>query len=303
MTPAIPSSAKIRARAAAGAAVAALFLPAAAGAATPHAPGDPFEGFNRAVFKFNQALDRALIRPLAITYVHVVPKPLRQGLHHAVVNLGEPVVAINDILQVRPRPAAQALTRFAANSTFGLFGLFDVAGKSGLPHHANDFGLTLARYGVKSGPYLFVPVVGPSTVRDGFGGLVNLGLNPLNYSRYPGDVAVGAGAFVSEGLYKRAQADADLKTLSASATDVYASLRSFYLQNRRAEITGGKIDLNALPDFDVGPAPAGAVAAPAPEGAVPPAPRSPEPPSPATDAPKAASAPSPAPPADSTEAP
>ncbi len=235
--------------------------------AGPPGAGDPFEGFNRAMFGVNQVLDRVLLRPAAETYRRIVPRPIRHVLKNAVSNLGEPAVAVNDALQGHGLKAVKTLTRFAANSTFGLAGLFDPATPGGLPHHDNDFGLTLARYGVTSGPYLFLPLIGPSTVRDGVGEAAGVGLNPLIYIRYDGDAAVGATSFIAGGLQARADADSDLKTLYASATDPYASLRSFYLQNRASQVSGGKLDIQSLPSFDD------------------PAPPDPTPPSPASSSP------------------
>jgi phospholipid-binding lipoprotein MlaA len=234
--------------------VAVLSTTAGAAFAAPRSGGetasDPFEPVNRVFFMVNGLLDVVLIRPLAIGYKRILPRPLRTVLHNAVSNLGEPVVAANDILQGHGKKAVRTITRFVGDSTFGIGGLFDVATPAGLPHHGNDFGITLAHYGVTSGPYLFLPILGPTTVRDGIGSIADVGLNPLTYARYPDYEAVGIGSFVVGGLDQRAAQDNNLKTLVASATDVYASLRSFYLQNREAAITGGKIDLETLPSFE-----------------------------------------------------
>jgi len=241
-------------------AVALSFAPGLKGGAafarTPSVNADPLEGANRAFFAFNQCLDHILIRPAAMTYQRVLPNPVRQGLRNAASNLGEPSVAVNDILQGRGSRGLKSAARFAINSTVGVFGLFDLARRAGLSHHPNDFGITLARFGVTAGPYLVIPVAGPNTVRDALGNLADLALNPLAYARYTGDKAVGITSVVSAGLDTRAEADQSLKALEASATDPYASLRSFWLQNREAQITGGKINLDALPDFDATSAPA-----------------------------------------------
>ena len=219
-------------------------LSAPAGAALAAAPGgtagDPFERVNRVFFIVNGLLDVVLIRPLAIGYKRILPRPLRTVIRNAVSNLGEPVVAANDILQGHGKKAVRTITRFVGDSTFGVAGMFDVATPAGLPHHGNDFGITLAHYGVKSGPYLFLPVLGPTTVRDGIGSIADIGLNPLTYARYPDYQAVGIGTFLAGGLDERAAQDKNLKTLMATATDIYASIRSFYLQNRESAITGGQ---------------------------------------------------------------
>lgn len=242
--------------------------PAAAPVAAAASPGDPWEGANRRFFAVNAVLDRRAFRPGAVFYKHAAPRPVRTALRHAFSNLGEPLVAVNDLLQGRFGLAGRTLVRAAVNTTFGLGGFLDVATPGGLPHHDNGFGLTLGRYGVKPGPYVYLPVLGPSTVRDLAGGGVDVALNPLTWTRYPYDYAVGASSTVLGGLDKRAEADGDLKALKALSTDEYASLRSFYLQNRQAEITGRQVDVDALPDFD---APAGE-AAPAAAGSVSPTP-------------------------------
>ena len=246
----------------AGPAGAAALQPARA--AAPTAPGDPFERVNRRVFAFNQALYRRALRPAAVFYAHAVPSFLRARLRSAFSNLGEPVVAINDALQGRLRTAGATFTRLAVNTTFGLAGLFDVAGAGGrIPHHDNGFGVTLGRWGVRPGPYLYLPVVGPSTVRELAGSGVDIGLNPMTYVRYPYDYRVGAASTVLGGLDTFAMHDGDLKALAAQSTDEYATLRSAYLQNKQAQVDGGQVNVNALPSFDdPGAAPADATSPP-----------------------------------------
>jgi phospholipid-binding lipoprotein MlaA len=210
---------------------------------------DPFEPMNRAFFGLHQMLDHILIRPAAVAYKRILPKPIRSGIAHVFSNLGEPAVFVNDVLQGHPKEATETFTRFAGNTTFGLLGIFDVATHAGLPHHPNDFGITLARYGVKPGPYIFVPLVGPTTLRDVIGSVAGLALNPLIVLRYTGDGAVGATGAIGDGLQTRVNADDQLKALFATATDPYASFRSYFLQNREAEVNGGRIDVEELPDF------------------------------------------------------
>jgi phospholipid-binding lipoprotein MlaA len=221
----------------------------------------------RVLFRIHEALDVVIFRPAAMTYVRLVPPIIRHVLHNAVVNLGEPRTAVNDALQGRAVRTLKSVVRFSLNTTMGLAGLFDVAARGGLPAQPNDFGITLAHLGVGSGPYLFIPFYGPTTLRDLSGDVADLGLNPLTYARYTGDTEVGVASVVSEGFYQRAAADGDLKALEASATDLYASFRSYYLQNREATITGGRIDLKTLPDFgDDAPAPDAAAPTAQPSG-------------------------------------
>jgi phospholipid-binding lipoprotein MlaA len=214
---------------------------------------DPYEGLNRKSYALFRYLDRHIIRPGAVFYSHAVPHVARNGLHNAIQNVGEPVIFFNDVLQLHPKAAAQTLGRFAVNSTVGVAGLTDPATPAGLPYHANGFGTTLGRYGVPPGPFLFIPVIGPSDVRDALGSGVDALSDPLTWIRYTGRWGVNASRTVIGGLDTRARADGQLKELDGMATDPYASIRSLYLQNRQAEVTGGQVNVNNLPDFGPDP--------------------------------------------------
>ena len=200
---------------------------------------DPYEKLNRKSYALFRYLDRHAIRPASVFYAHAVPKVARTGLHNAIQNVGEPVIFFNDVLQLHPTAAAQTLGRFAINSTIGVAGLGDPATAEGVPYHQNSFGTTMGRYGVPAGPFLFIPVLGPSDVRDLVGGGVDTLTDPLTWISYTGRFAVNASRTVVSGLDTRANADPQLKQLDALATDPYASLRSLYLQNRQAQITRG----------------------------------------------------------------
>jgi phospholipid-binding lipoprotein MlaA len=233
---------------------------------------DPWEGINRRFFAFNEGLDRALIGPLSNAYA-VIPSPLRTGISNFGRNLGEPVVFVNDLLQGHPGQAASTLGRLAINSTFGLLGLLDVAKAGRIPHHDNGFGTTLGRWGAKPGPYLFLPLYGPSSVRDGLGAGGDFALNPLTYARYPGRIEIGAAVTVTHGLQRRIDAGPELDTVRQTSTDPYATIRSYYLQSRQAEVSGKPVDIETLPDFDTPPAPAGSTTPPrSPPGAAKPTP-------------------------------
>ncbi|MDR2856408.1 MAG: VacJ family lipoprotein [Novosphingobium sp.] len=202
---------------------------------------DPFEGFNRVSFKVSQTADKILIRPAAMVYRHAVPRPARDGVHNALSNINEPLVFLNDMLQLRPDRAIRTLGRFLLNSTLGIGGLFDVARRKpyNLPHHANSFGDTLGYYGVKPGPYIYLPIVGPTTLRDGIGSAEQLlppmaiG-NPLNRQDF--QIATN----VADGLDQRERADDDLKAMLRDAIDPYATFRANFLQNRAGEIAALK---------------------------------------------------------------
>lgn len=220
--------------------VPAMAQPAAASQATParrvHAPGDPLESFNRAMFRIFQAVDKAVLRPLALGYRHVVPRPVRSGVRNFFSNLGEPIVFLNDMLQLRPRRAVRTFGRFTINSVLGVGGLIDVATPEKLPHHDNGFGSTMAFYGVKSGSYVFVPFLGPTTLRDLAGGIGDGMVLPTAVGVPFDRTEYQIPRAVITGLDQRAEADDELQALYRTALDPYATLRSVYLQNRAAQI-------------------------------------------------------------------
>ena len=207
-----------------------------------HAPGDPLEGFNRASYKFSTGIDKAILRPVALAYRHIVPHPARDGLRNALSNIGEPFVFVNDLLQLKIGRGIKTLGRFAINSTLGLAGLFDNAKRKPfhLPHHNNSLGDTLGFYGVGPGPYLYLPVLGPTTLRDAVAGqlqgliLTVIVKTPLQRRDYQISTAVIGG------LDQRAESDDDLRVITEDSVDPYATLRSVVLQDRAGEIAGLK---------------------------------------------------------------
>jgi len=229
--------------------------PTAHAASSALVAGDPWEGFNRRGYAINQFLDRILIRPISKLFRVVAPGPIGQGVHNFLSNLAEPVILINDLLQARPRRAGATTARFVFNSTVGVFGLIDVAERAGLPHHPNSFGDTLGRYGVGPGPYLFLPLLGPSTVRDLFGAGVDTSIDPLHWASYRYRAEISAGVGLASGLDLRSASDAQLAALVADAADPYATLRSAYLQMRKGEIDEGR-GPPPLPELDDPEAPA-----------------------------------------------
>ncbi len=215
-------------------------------------PSDPLEPINRGLYALHTVLDKALVRPVMLVYITVLPGPLRTGLGNVVGNLGEPITFVNDVLQVRPRAASRTLTRFATNSVLGVGGVFDLAASAGYQRHYSDFGQTLGRYGVGAGPFLFIPVLGPSTLRDVSGRVVDRYADPVNMIHYNGDEYVRYGRAVVTGLELRATFDREIQELGTTATDPYVTLRSAYLQNRQNFIRGGELeeeDVQALPSF------------------------------------------------------
>lgn len=201
---------------------------------------DPAEPVNRAIFKANVSVDHAVIRPVAQAYVDHVPAVVRQGVHNVVQNLKEPATAVNDLLQGNVGKAWVSVRRLAVNTTVGAAGTIDVAKKMGLPAHNADFGQTLAVWGVKEGPYVELPLLGPSNPRDAVGTVVDMAMNPLSYVGGPpatyASVATGAAGAIDV----RTQHLKDLDDLERNSLDYYAELRSVYRQHREAEIAAAK---------------------------------------------------------------
>jgi phospholipid-binding lipoprotein MlaA len=198
---------------------------------------DPFESGNRLVFGFNQRVDRFVWDPVTRGYCFVVPAPARRALGRMFLNLNTPMYLVNNLLQVRFLDAAETLGAFVVNTTLGVGGLFDAGQWVGLSAQPADFGQTLALAGVGNGPYLMIPIVGPSTLRDGVGGVVDLFFHPVTYLiGIAPQLLWRGGVEVAEGVSKRAEADAKLKALEESSLDFYSVLRSAYVQTREHSI-------------------------------------------------------------------
>jgi len=211
-------------------------VPVAESVARVRTKGDPLEGLNRSLFRVHTRLDRAVYRPVAMATRKVVPKPFRDGIRNFFRNLREPFVFLNDVLQLRFRRAGESIARFGVNTVLGIGGLFDVAGKDGLKAHNNGFGGTLARYGVGPGPYLFLPLVGPTTLRDLLGGQAEGLVLPLAVGKPFDRIDYNVGKTVFLGIDQRIERDAEYSALLSGAADPYATLRSAFLQNRAAEV-------------------------------------------------------------------
>jgi phospholipid-binding lipoprotein MlaA len=206
---------------------------------------DPLESSNRVVFKANDAVDRAVIKPVAKGYQSILPQWVRDRLRHFFDNLTEPRVFTHAFLQVRVNAAGTTFTRFLVNSTAGIFGLFDVATDFNLPRQTGDFGQTLARWGVGEGPYVVLPIFGPSNVRDAVGLTGDLFtdfyVNPAGYL-VTGTAATGwnVGQGVTSGVDLRARNIDTVDALQASSLDNYAQMRSITRQHRMAEVREAK---------------------------------------------------------------
>jgi phospholipid-binding lipoprotein MlaA len=221
-------------------------------------PGDPYEAMNRRFYAGAIHVDQTYFRPVVRIYQALTPGPIGIAIHNMIVNIGEPVAIINDALQGRPRPFGRDAVRFVADSTVGIGGMIDVAGMHGLPHHDNDFGVTLGVWGVGPGPYLFVPLLGPSTVRDSIGAGIDVLLSPFTYLRFPGRLTLQYSTLVVGTLDRRASTQGQLEAITADAADPYATLRSVYLQSREAQVRGDDATPELPPIDDPEPAPAAA---------------------------------------------
>jgi phospholipid-binding lipoprotein MlaA len=225
--------------------VAAIAMTALAGCTTMRSPDarDPWEGMNRATFEFNDGFDRVLLKPVAEGYRFVMPDPARAAVTNFFANLQDPWIAVNQLLQGKPRLAIDDLARFVWNSTIGLLGLIDVASDMGLTKHKEDFGQTMAVWGIDFGPYVVLPILGPSSVRDG------IGLIPDAYAYLPWQIPTWAD-FNHRVTWQWSLTGLDLVQTRASlldatdlleqaALDRYAFVRTAYFQRRRNLIYDG----------------------------------------------------------------
>lgn len=201
---------------------------------------DPLEGLNRGVWAVNRGIDNVALKPASTVYRTVTPRPARRGLSRVLANLGEPFSFINNLLQGKPDRAANNLKRFLVNSTIGVGGLADHATGFGVKPAPEDFGQTLAAWGVNGGPYLVLPILGPSTLRDGVGSGVAQLADPYRVCLRECGIVTRDGrlaAFGAEILISRADlTEAGADTFLKTSLDPYATARSAYLQRRRAQI-------------------------------------------------------------------
>ena len=204
---------------------------------------DPLEPTNRVFYAINNGLDTVILRPAALAYRYVVPGPVRNGIHNVLSNLGTPVQLANDILEGKPRRAGDTTMRFVINTTAGVLGVFDVAKGWGYPNHDADFGMTLANWGVPEGPFLFLPVLGPTDPRDATGFGVDIALDPFTW--VGGNTAWRVfdwTRYALSALDAREQVLNDLDQIKKTALDPYATFRSLYRQHRQAQIDAMRND-------------------------------------------------------------
>lgn len=208
-------------------------------------PRDPYESVNRAVFSFNDGLDRAVLKPVATAYRDVLPSPLRVMVRNFFSNISDVFIGVNNVLQGKPGEGFSDWSRVLWNTTFGLAGINDVASEMGLEKHNEDFGQTFGVWGVKSGPYLVLPFFGPSDVRDGVGLGFDLYASPLlGYHNVPVRNSMAAVRVVND----RAELLEASTIVEQAALDEYTFRRDFYLQRRRSLIYDGNPPRERLPE-------------------------------------------------------
>lgn len=200
---------------------------------------DPLEPLNRLFFGINEVIDLVVLRPVSFIYRTVVPSPLRQGIANAVTNAASPVIFANDLLQGDIDAAKTTLVRFMVNSTAGFGGLVDAAGAAGVQGRNEDFGQTLGVWGVGAGPYLVVPVLGPTTVRDGTGRVVDLAFSPLTWILWDMSIIERASPTMATVVTTHESIMDGIQATRESSPDFYASVRDIYLQKREADIANG----------------------------------------------------------------
>lgn len=206
------------------------------GCATSGNPRDPIEGFNRAMFDINDALDKGIVKPVAQGYDTVLPPQVRTGISNIFGNIDDVFIAVNNLLQGKVTAAAGDFGRVFLNTTIGILGIFDVATEAGIEKHDEDFGQTLGRWGVGDGVYLVLPVLGPSTLRDGIGKGADISVDPVGRIH---DVPSRNSAIGLRGINERARLLPSDKIVEEAALDRYAYIRDAYLQLRRSKIYDG----------------------------------------------------------------
>lgn len=216
---------------------------------------DPARPFNEAVFEFNMAVDRGVLRPIAKAYEFILPDLVRDGVRNFLRHLRTPVILANDLLQGDLESAGTTMGRFAFNTVAGLGGIFDVAGEAGVEFKDEDFGQTLAVWGADEGPYLMLPFLGPSNVRDFSGFIVDAAFDPLRWWGYNSNEPIiennGIIRAAATAIDSRSRNYAQIEELEESSLDFYATVRSLYRQDRDNMIRNGEVGDVELPDMSM----------------------------------------------------
>lgn len=220
----------------------------------PKNPEDPYEGFNRQMFAFNDGLDKAVLEPVAKGYRSVTNEPVRQGVTNFVNNLSEPVTFANEVLQGKVGNAAGTVGRFIINTTIGIIGIFNPAEAMGIKRTDEDFGQTLGVWGIDDGPYIVLPFLGSGNPRDFLGRGVDYAINPINNQEYRHDETWPTVVGALGGLSGREQAIETIDNVRSTQLDPYTTLRRYYVRNRAAVVgNSDPIPTNPekLPDYEL----------------------------------------------------
>lgn len=215
------------------AAVCAFIITACSSLPDSGAENDPWEPFNRGMYRLNYVIDGMLLKPITQVYRGVVPERGQEAVHNFVENLQEPITFGNSVLQADPENSFTSLWRFLLNSTVGVAGIFDVASEVGLVGRKTDFGQTLALYGVESGPYLFLPLLGPSGARDGLGRVADAFMHPAMYTNSTG---ASVALWTVTAIDTRSKYYDIIEDIQKTSLDPYVTFRSAYGQRRANEI-------------------------------------------------------------------
>jgi phospholipid-binding lipoprotein MlaA len=210
---------------------------------------DPFEPMNRAIFSFNLGFDKIILRPAAVAYRAVIPGPARESATNFLDNLESPVIFLNDLLQAKPGRAGNTLARFGINTVIGFFGFFDPAESMGIERHTEGFAQTLGAWGIDSGPYLMLPLLGPLPPRDAVGFAADVFTDPMTHILWDRRIE-NLTLYAVDTVDQRHQVIDEFDELEKSSVDYYAAIRSLYRQRMNDQIRDGEQDLENLPDFD-----------------------------------------------------
>lgn len=215
------------------------------------ATNDPLEPLNRLIFGFNEVLDTVIFSPVSYTYRTIIPGPVRTGVSNVIANTKAPVTFANDLLQGKPLRARTTLVRFLVNSTVGLGGFVDAAAAGGEEKHTEDFGQTLAVWGIGSGPYLVAPVFGPTSPRHLVGRAVDTAATPTTWILWQHNLLERSSPTMADLVTTHEDLLDDMKNLRKTSPDFYASVRDLYRQSRKSAISDGNIDDEPLPEIPV----------------------------------------------------
>ena len=230
--------------------LAAACVAAPTNAAAQESVDDPWEGLNRHLYAAHELVDQVLLEPVARGYRAITPEPVRDGVVNFLRNLRGPVIFTNDVLQGEFGRAGITAARFGVNTTIGIAGVLDLATPLGLERHNEDFGQTLGAWGVEPGPYIFVPLIGPTNLRDGAGRIVDVALDLLTWTEFDNVRDVRTTRTMLTGLATRTNTLDEIEDVRRDALDPYVSIRTSYDLLRASAILNGPTDVLDLPDFE-----------------------------------------------------